>query len=313
MPKFSVVIPIYNKARFLKKTLQSVLDQTFRDFEIIAVNDGSTDGSLSILKSFSDDRILIIDQKNQGLSQSRNNGIAAATGELVALLDADDLWKPNHLYTLNQLNDRFPTAAVLGVGYEESYGNNNVIKPDLNLDNIFEPQIITDFFLANMKQPIISQSSMALKPDVIKNCGGFDPNVTYAEDVDFYIRLFLKNDLAYDPTITCRHTMNAPEQITRSKKSERKVPNFQKYLEANPKDASLKRFINLKRYFLAIFYKVEGNVNLYRSMRDSVDTSLLTKRQRQLLRAPKLVVIVLRKIKSLFLKSGKRLTSFNRE
>ncbi|HEA30284.1 MAG TPA: glycosyltransferase, partial [Leeuwenhoekiella sp.] len=80
MPEFSVVIPVYNKAAFLQQTIQSVLDQNFRDFEIIAVNDGSTDQSLEILRSFADARIKILDQENNGLSVSRNRGIAAASG-----------------------------------------------------------------------------------------------------------------------------------------------------------------------------------------------------------------------------------------
>lgn len=310
MPEFSVVIPVYNKAEFLPQTIQSVLDQKFKDFEVIAVNDGSTDQSLEILRAFNDARIKIIDQKNHGLSQARNIGIAVASGNRIALLDADDFWNTEHLETLKQLGQLFPKAGVLGTGYVEEYANGKLVAPQLNLENTATPQLIPDFFIANLKQPLVGQSSIAFEKSVITGCGGFNPNITYAEDVDFYIRVFLKYKLAYDPKVTCHHTMQAENQITRSKKSKYNVPDFQKYLNKHPNNASLRQYINLKRYFLAIFYKVENRLDLFRSMRKKIDENLLTPKQRQLLNAPRFIVMILRFIKSFLLKKGKRFTSF---
>jgi len=90
---FSVVIPLYNKERSVKNTIESVLNQTFQDFEVIVVNDGSTDNSLEVVKSFNDERIRIINQKNSGVSSARNRGIKEAKYEWIAFLDADDLWE----------------------------------------------------------------------------------------------------------------------------------------------------------------------------------------------------------------------------
>lgn len=311
MPEFSVVIPIYNKAEFLQQTIQSVLNQKFTDFEVIAVNDGSTDQSLKILRGFTDVRIKIIDQENHGLSKARNIGIATASGNHIALLDADDRWKNDHLETLKQLGQLFPEVGVLGTGYIEQYANGNLVTPQINLQNTATPQLITDFFIANLKQPLVGQSSIAFKKGVIEECGCFDPKINYAEDVDFYIRIFLKHQMAYDPKVTCHHTMQAENQITRSKKSERNIPDFQKYLDENPNNTSLRQYINLKRYFLAIFYKVESRLDLFHAMREKIDENLLTPRQRKLLKAPKHVVLTLRFIKDYLLKKGKRLTSFN--
>ena len=94
---FSVVIPLYNKERSVKNTIESVLNQTFQDFEVIVVNDGSTDNSLEVVKSFNDERIRIINQKNSGVSSARNRGIKEAKYDWIAFLDADDLWNPNKL------------------------------------------------------------------------------------------------------------------------------------------------------------------------------------------------------------------------
>ena len=92
MPKISVIIPVYNVEKYLRECLDSLLNQTFKDIEIICVNDGSTDGSLNILNEYAskDSRFIIINQNNQGLSAARNNGLNVAKGDYVAFLDSDD-------------------------------------------------------------------------------------------------------------------------------------------------------------------------------------------------------------------------------
>ena len=98
MPKISVVIPLYNKENFIKKTLDSVLQQTFTDFEVIIVNDCSTDNSDKIILEYKDERIKTIKhQTNKGLSAARNTGIAVATQDYIAFLDADDCWSTHFL------------------------------------------------------------------------------------------------------------------------------------------------------------------------------------------------------------------------
>ena len=97
MATISIVIPLYNKGFIISETLDSVLAQTFTDFEIIIVNDGSTDNGFEIVSQFSDKRIKLFQQQNKGAAAARNLGIEKATGELIAFLDADDYWYPNHL------------------------------------------------------------------------------------------------------------------------------------------------------------------------------------------------------------------------
>jgi len=97
MPTVSVVMPIYNVERFVASSIESVLAQTFTDFELILVDDGSTDSSPDICRQYRDPRIRIVSQANRGLPGARNTGIRNATGEFVAIIDSDDLWRPEKL------------------------------------------------------------------------------------------------------------------------------------------------------------------------------------------------------------------------
>ena len=114
----SVVIPLYNKAGQVARTLRSVLGQTFGRFEVVIVDDGSTDGSVNEARSVHDSRIRIVSQRNAGVSAARNRGIAEARYDLIAFLDADDEWKPTYLETQCNLYRKYPDCSVFACNYE---------------------------------------------------------------------------------------------------------------------------------------------------------------------------------------------------
>src|SRR6478735_1139624 len=127
MPFFSVVIPVFNKETFIEKTIKSVLEQTFDDFEIIVVNDFSTDGSLDIVSKIDSDKIKVIQHdKNKGLSATRNTGIRNSNSNYIAFLDADDIWKPTFLEKIHSLILQFPEAKLFATNYEELYPNDAI-------------------------------------------------------------------------------------------------------------------------------------------------------------------------------------------
>ncbi len=115
---FSVIIPLYNKEKHIKRTLESALNQTFSDFEIIIVNDGSTDKSCEIVESISDPRIHLIHQENGGPSKARNRGIKEAKGQFIAFLDADDEWLPEKLEKQYELHNENPEVVWSCSGYK---------------------------------------------------------------------------------------------------------------------------------------------------------------------------------------------------
>ena len=123
--RFSIIIPLYNKADYIRKALESIVNQTFQDYEVIIVNDGSTDNSLDVAETFFeriddrwiDDRLTIISQPNSGVAAARNNGVAASKGEYVCFLDADDWWEPNYLEEMDRLIKEYPDAGLFATNY----------------------------------------------------------------------------------------------------------------------------------------------------------------------------------------------------
>ena len=203
----------------------------------------------------------------------------------------------------------FPEADLFGTGYEELYNTGQLVKPRLNIAKT-EAYLVADYFDASLYQPLIIPSGMAFTKTSFLAIDGFKNPITYSEDVDFLIRANLNFRLAYDPKITCRYRSDVPLQISSQKKSELQVPKFGAILRANPEHKSLQRYIQFKRYFLCIFYKTEGRLDLYYKLKKKLDLSVLNKKQRFLLNCPRPVLITIKKVKLFLLRRGFRFTTF---
>jgi len=154
---FSVVIPLYNKELSIRNTIQSVLDQTCQDFEIVVVNDGSTDNSAAVVEAIEDDRIRLIHQKNQGVSAARNRGIEEARCEWVAFLDADDLWEPDHVAEFRRQIESHPDATWLFSGFLVDNGRKVV-------EQIFHDEgVLENVFDAILQGAVIHTSTVCVK------------------------------------------------------------------------------------------------------------------------------------------------------
>lgn len=189
-PKVSIIMPVYNGDKFLKEAVESILSQTFKDFEFIIINDGSTDNSLSIIKEYAnrDSRVKIIDQKNQGVSTSRNNGIKNSVGEYIAFIDSDDLWDKEKLEI--QINTFLKDKDLKICG---TWGS--VINTDGNEIKKFEYPPLTDKNIkikSIYKYPFIT-SSLIIKKEILNMNKLFNPKIKLAEDYEFMTNYIYKN------------------------------------------------------------------------------------------------------------------------
>jgi glycosyltransferase involved in cell wall biosynthesis len=194
---FSIVIPLYNKAEYVSKTLQSVLEQTYPDFEVIIVDDGSKDNGLEVVKQFTDRRIKIIHQENKGVSAARNTGIKAAQYELIALLDADDWWDREYLQEMVGLINEYPDVSIYGTQFTRII-NEKVQLPEILLNNK-EKYVKFDLIDVSHKKARlpIHTSSVIIKKEMIEKVGYFDEKIYMFEDYDLFIRIALCSKVAF--------------------------------------------------------------------------------------------------------------------
>lgn len=310
MPFFSVVIPLYNKENFVAATINSVLDQKFTDFEVIIVNDVSTDSSLAKAEEFVDSRIKIINHPvNKGLSASRNTGIKNAAAKYIAFLDADDLWKPEFLETIRDLITDYPGAGLFATKYEEVHSN-GIIK-EIPPRQYISVKGLLDFFSASLGKLPVSFSSLCIRRDVFENSGYFDETITYAEDVDFYIRANYKYQLAYANRSLAQYIIHSQDQMSLAGLKGKVLPDFDKYepLAKNRKD--IKRYLDFNRYFMAKEYRKEGDEAGYKKMIYGIDPKSLNYKQRFILKLPGNALRLISKIKRLLLKKGIVVNSYN--
>lgn len=195
----SVVIPLYNKEKHIETAIQSILSQTYQDFEIVIVNDGSTDGSVEEASKIQDSRIRIIQQDNAGVAAARNKGIKEANGKHIAFLDADDEWDTDYLSTQVDLVLRYPEANVFATNYvlKNSLGEET---PTIIREVRFPDEcgILENYFeVAANSHPPIWTSAVIVRKDAILSIGGFPVGIKSGEDLLTWARLAARFKIAY--------------------------------------------------------------------------------------------------------------------
>lgn len=194
---FSIVIPLYNKEKSINRAIDSVVSQENKNFELIIINDGSTDNSLVHASYYNDPRIKIISQINQGVSSARNLGIKNAKYSWVAFLDADDMWLPSHLTELEKIIKKIPDASMVATKSFETQKD----LPKYNKENNIIKEI--DYFkLASKKIGIIHTSSVCIKKDILDKIGGFSIEYKLGEDLELWAKVALEYKTAISTKIT---------------------------------------------------------------------------------------------------------------
>lgn len=184
-PVFSVIIPVYNRAHLLERALASVLAQSFQDFEIVVVDDGSQDDPKRVIAKIGDSRIRFVRQENQGGGAARNTGIDLAQGRYIAFLDSDDRFLLHHLTTMKAILDRKPgIASYARISVDRGNGN-TMLRP---------PRAIgSDEHMANYllcERGFVPTITLAVGAETARRVR-YDPRLPFAQDTDFAIRLYL--------------------------------------------------------------------------------------------------------------------------
>ncbi len=205
MPKaVSVIMPVYNVEKYVGEAIQSVLDQSFTDFELIIVNDGGTDSSLDICRSFDDPRIRIVSQRNRGLAGARNTGIAHARGEFIALLDSDDRWSPDKLmlHTIHLRSNPRVDASYSGSRLIDEDGNPLSVAMMPRLSGVDAAHILKRNPVGNGSAPVIRRTALDLvafpHPEEPHRLCWFDESFRQSEDIEMWLRMAASHGCTFE-------------------------------------------------------------------------------------------------------------------
>lgn len=201
---FSIIIPLFNKVQYIEKSLLSVFNQSFQVFELIIIDDGSTDGSAEVAEDIIEKepesvrkRISLIRQQNRGVSVTRNSGVERAKNSYITFLDADDWWDERYLEKMKWLIDTYPNAGIYGSSYFK-VKKGEFIRAKIGVEDDFVHGIINYFqvYSKTLWMPLTSISTVVRK-DVFFQMRGFKPNLKLGEDFDLWLRIAAELPAAY--------------------------------------------------------------------------------------------------------------------
>lgn len=241
MPRFSVVIPLYNKAAHIQRALDSVLTQTLGDFELLVINDGSSDGGERLVEACPDPRVRLVSQSNQGVSAARNKGVALACAPYVAFLDADDAWKPGFLAEIGRLIDASPGSGLFATAYE-------MVSPDGNkrdysaaaVGSALSSGVFLDYLdcVGRDVYPFYT-SSACVNRAAFLDCGGFDQTLQIGEDVAMWLALSLRGPACFCPVVGATYHRDAENRAMNQSGRSGKILSYVRKLVTVCRSATL--------------------------------------------------------------------------
>ena len=267
MPHFSVIIPCYNSERFIRETLNSVLTQTYTDFEIIIVDDGSVDDTRSIIESFDDSRIQYHFQSNRGLSATRNRLIELAKGELIAFLDHDDIWISNKLEQQIKCFNQSPEVMLVYTNGKTVDDAGNIYGNYISSTELHSGQVFGELLARNF----IILSSTILKKSVLNEIGMFDESFHVAEEYDLFLRLAHSHAIDYvDEPLTLYRIHENAESRDFNKAFEETARLYDYWLGKTESESDERKFLYkglFSAYLRCSYYEATRNKNVFKAVR----------------------------------------------
>ncbi len=263
MPKISVIIPNFNQSHYVGNSIRSVLNQTWQDFEIIVVDDGSTDDSREVVSQFGE-KARYIWQKNQGLAGARNTGIQAAAGELIGLLDADDEWAPGYLEEMTRLAGENPGALVFYAMARCMDADGGDLPQHVGGPPV-EPNAL---YCKLLRANFIIPSTVIFRKEPIVEAGSFDASLRSCEDWDLWLRLLPEKKIVGTSKVLVRYRVHGSSLSTNVQgmhDAARKV--VEKHFDQDDGDPSTwseekrRAYGGLYRYEAITFVQRENNWN----------------------------------------------------
>ena len=204
----SVIIPLYNKEKQIANAIDSVLKQSYQDFEIVVVNDGSTDKSVDEVRNIKDNRIRLYEQSNAGVSAARNHGISEAKGEFVAFLDADDEWLPTYLAAQFRLTQQYPECSVYAVNYDflEKGEIKHTVFHKLTIEG--QDGVLKNYFeVASCSNPPLWTSAVMVRTSAMLAIGGFPIGIAKGEDLLTWAKLAVNYQIAFSKDVVAIYNL----------------------------------------------------------------------------------------------------------
>ena len=309
-PFFSVIIPLYNKEAYIYATITSALNQSFANFEIIIINDGSTDGSLNKVQSIQDKRISIFTIKNQGVSYARNYGIKKASSNFIALIDADDIWYKNHLEELHKSILKFPNADLFCNRYEVLLSEGIKKNGIYNIPKSGSIIVVKDFFKASLISSIARISASAFNKKTFFDIKMFNSLYRSGQDTDLWIRFGLNKKIVFNPKITSCYNNIVEQSLSKRNYNVDRYNIIKSYTNVENNHKSLKHYLDINRYAIAIRCKMNNENELYKTLKKEIDYSNLNNKQKILLRLPKFLLMFIKRCQYFLIKKEIYLTSY---
>lgn len=301
MPFFSIIIPVFNKAHFVENAINSVLQQDFKDFEIILINDGSTDHSYDILQTFAADNCRIINQENKGVPVARNKGIQISKGHYLVFLDADDSWKSHHLSELKKSIELFPNAGLYGNNYDINYNNQITLPAKFSFEVGTKPKVLDSYFKAALADSPIWTSASCVPKKVLDDIGTFNKVYKTGQDLDLWIRIALKYEVVFNPASTMIYNRYVENSLSKGELNQIRLDLFSSYKTEESNNVWLKKYLDVKRYGLALRTKINNETPIYKATIAQIDFKNLSFKQRLLLGLPHVLLNPLNNLRTLII------------